>query len=372
MTTSPPSPVLDVAVVGAGQAGLATAYHLSRQGAQFLVLDAGDEIGQAWRNRWDSLRLFTPAEYDSLPGMQFPAPSGDYPTKDMVADYLCEYAAHFALPVRLGCAVSRVEQVADGFVVHATHGAFAARQVVIATGPFQVPVVPGLAANLSEEVLQVHSADYRRPDDVRAGTVVVVGAGNSGRQIAEELAATHDVILAVGTDALQLPQRILGQDLFWWFTRSGLIRKTTESRSARRMRARGDLVIGTSLRQLRRAGVDIRPRVVSIIADEIGFEHGAPARARATTLIWATGFHADYSWIDVPGLCDERGEPRHRRGITASPGLAFVGLPWQHTRGSALLGFVHHDAAWVASQLGAQRRSNVEGPTSAALAELNG
>ncbi len=190
MTNIDPSPILDVVVVGAGQAGLATAYHLSRQGAQFLVVDAGDDIGRAWRSRWDSLRLFTPAEYDGLPGMPFPAPRGDYPTKDMVADYLREYADRFALPVRLGCAVSRVEQVPAGFVVHTSHGTLATRQVVIATGPFQVPVVPRLAANLSKDVAQMHSADYQRPDDIPAGTVVVVGAGNSGRQIAEELAAT--------------------------------------------------------------------------------------------------------------------------------------------------------------------------------------
>jgi putative flavoprotein involved in K+ transport len=189
--------------------------------------------------------------------------------------------------------------------------------------------------------------------------VVVVGAGNSGRQIAAELAATHDVVLAVGTGALQLPQRFLGRDLFWWLTRSGLMRKTAESRLARRMRARGDLVIGTSLRRLRRAGVQIRPRVVSITGDQVSFEDGSSVRA--ATVLWATGFRTDYSWIDVPGAFDEAGAPRHQRGITTSPGLAFVGMPWQHTRGSALLGFVRDDAAWVAGQLQVQRGSVVEG-----------
>ena len=241
MTTTDPTAALDVIVVGGGQAGLATAYHLTHQGADVLVLDAGAEIGEAWRNRWDSLRLFTPAQYDALPGMAFPAREDDYPTKDMVADYLRDYAARFKLPVRLACPVDRVKQVAGGFVVHSGQGPLRARQVVIATGPFQAPAVPRVAANLSGEVVQLHSATYRRPSDIPAGPVVVVGAANSGRQIAEELAATHDVTLAVGTASLQLPQRLLGRDLFWWLTRTGLLARTLESRLARRMRERGDV-----------------------------------------------------------------------------------------------------------------------------------
>jgi putative flavoprotein involved in K+ transport len=352
MKTTVSSEVLDVIVVGAGQAGLAVAYHLSRQGAHFLVLDAGGEVGESWRTRWDSLRLFTSAQYDGLPGMPFPARDRDYPTKDMVADYLRDYAARFGLPVRLGCAVSRVEQVADGFVVHTGAGSLAARQVVIATGPFPTPVVPSLAADLPGDVVQLHSAEYRRPGEVPAGPVVVVGSGNSGRQIAEELAATHDVTLAVGAKSLQLPQRFLGRDLFWWLTRTGLITKTAKSRLARRMRARGDLVIGTPLRRLRRAGVKIRPRVVSFAGNEVRFDNGHAVRT--STVVWATGFRADYSWVDVPAAFDAEGHPRHERGISAARGLAFIGLPWQHTRGSALLGFVRHDAAWVAAQLRAQ------------------
>ena len=357
MTATLPSHTLDAIVIGGGQAGLAIAYYLSRQGADFLVLDAAAETGESWRTRWDSLRLFTPAEYDGLPGMQFPAADGDYPTKDMVADFLRGYAAHFALPVRLRCAVTRVEQVAGGFVVHTSQGPTSTRQVVIATGPFQEPLVPGMAAGLSGDVVQLHSAEYRRPSDIPAGPVVVVGAGNSGRQIAEELAATHDVTLAVGTAPLQLPQRFLGRDLFWWLTRLGLMDKTIESRLARRMRERGDLVIGTPLKRLRTAGVQIRPRVTSMTGDEVGFQAGPSARAAA--VVWATGFRANYSWVDVPDAFDEQGRPRHERGITSAHGLAFVGLPWQHTRGSALLGFVQSDAAWVAGQLEADRAPRI-------------
>lgn len=358
MTASVPSQTFDVIVIGGGQAGLAVAYHLSRQGADFLVLDAAAETGESWRTRWDSLRLFTPAQYDGLPGMQFPATDGRYPTKDMVADYLRDYADRFELPLKLRCAVTRVERVADGFVIHTSQGTLSTRQVVIATGPFQEPVVPRMAAGLSGDVVQLHSADYRRPEDLPVGPVVVVGAGNSGRQIAEELTATHDVTLAVGTAPLQLPQQFLGRDLFWWLTRLGLMDKTIESRLARRMRDRGDLVIGSPLRRLRRAGVQIRPRVVSITGDQVGFQDDTSVRASA--VVWATGFRADYTWVDIPDAFDEQGRPRHQRGITAARGLAFVGLPWQHTRGSALLGFVQSDAAWVADRLLAERPQRIE------------
>jgi putative flavoprotein involved in K+ transport len=358
MTATVPSQMFDVIVIGGGQAGLAVAYHLSRQEAEFLVLDSAAEIGESWRNRWDSLRLFTPAQYDGLPGMRFPATDDVYPDKDVVADYLRDYAARFALSVRTRCAVNRVEQMADGFVVHTNQGPLSTRQVVIATGPFQVPMVPRLSAGLFGDVAQLHSAEYRRPGDLPAGPVVVVGAGNSGRQIAEELAATHDVTLAVGTAPLQLPQRFLGRDLFWWLTRLGLMNKTIESHLARRLRDRGDLVIGTPLRRLRRAGVRIRPRAVSMAGNEVAFQDGTSVRASA--VVWATGFRADYSWVDVAGAIDEKGSPRHLRGVTAARGLAFVGLPWQHTRGSALLGFVQSDAAWVAGQLQAERPQRVE------------
>ena len=358
MTTTLPPQTSDVIVVGGGQAGLAVAYYLARQEADFRVLDAAAETGESWRTRWDSLRLFTPAQYDGLPGMQFPAADGDYPTKDMVADYLRDYAAHFALPVQLRCAVTCVEQVAGGFVIHTSQGLLSTRQVVIATGPFQEPVVPRLSAGLSGDVIQLHSAEFRRPSDIPAGPVVVVGAGNSGRQIAEELAATHDVTLAVGTAPPQLPQRFLGRDLFWWLTRLGLMDKTIESRLARRMRERGDLVIGTPLRRLRAAGVQIRPRVTSMTGNEVGFQAGPSVQA--ATVVWATGFRANYSWVDVPDAFDEQGRPRHERGISPAAGLAFVGLPWQHTRGSALLGFVQSDAAWVAGQLEADRPQRID------------
>jgi putative flavoprotein involved in K+ transport len=347
---------LDVIVIGAGQAGLATAYHLHRRGLRFLVVDAGREIGSAWRSRWDSLRLFTPAQYDGLPGMPFPAPTDTHPTKDEVADYLAAYAGRFDLPVLLDCRVVRLERLDDRFAVHTSQGRLLAHQVVVATGPFQAPVVPGLATGLAPDVQQLHSASYRRPADVPPGDVVVVGAGNSGRQIALELAATHRVTLAVGTESLQLPQRFLGRDLFWWLTRLGVLTRTPDSPLARRMRAKGDLVIGTSTAQLVTAGVTVRPRLVRSSADGVEFADGSACRPAA--VVWATGFRPDYSWLDVSGAVDD-GRVVHERGVSPVPGLFFIGLPWQHTRGSALLGFVQHDAEWLSTNLTSPSRREV-------------
>jgi putative flavoprotein involved in K+ transport len=336
---------LDVLVIGAGQAGLSIAYYLRRAGLRFLVVDAAAEVGSAWRKRWDSLTLFTPAQYDALPGMAFPAPADTYPTGADVADYLQTYAIWFELPVLLNARVTHLEHDGDRFTADTSHGVVHARQVVVATGPFQTPVVPAVGTDLDRGVRQLHSSEYRNPDQIDPGPVVVVGAGNSGRQIALELSATHEVTLAVGTEAMQLPQRMLGRDLFWWLLRLRLLSKTADSRVARRMRARGDLVIGSPLGDLRGAGVEIRPRVTSANGDSIRFADGN--QSRPATLVWATGFRSDYSWIDIPDVICDTGV-QHERGITPVPGLTFIGLPWQHTRGSALLGFVKDDATWLA------------------------
>ncbi|WP_448624036.1 flavin-containing monooxygenase [Geodermatophilus sp. URMC 64] len=348
---------LDVLVIGAGQAGLALAWHLQRSGTRFLVVDAGDRIGHVWRSRWDSLRLFTAAEYDALPGMAFPAPAGTYPTKDQVADYLAAYAEAFELPVRLGTRVTRLSRADGGFRAETTTGPIAARQVVVATGPFQTPHVPALG--LGAEVPQVHSAQYRRPDDVPAGSVLVVGAGNSGLQIAEELAgAGRAVTVAVGSRPKTVPQRPLGRDLFWWLTTLGLVRARADSRLGRRFRAR-ELVVGTTWRRVRSLGIGLRPRAVAADGRTVRFADGSALDVDA--VVWATGYRPDHSWLDVPGALLD-GQVAHQRGLSPVPGLAFLGLPWQSTRGSALLGFVREDAAWLAQRLSTDARAVAYSP----------
>lgn len=339
---------LDVLVIGAGQTGLAMAWHLSRQHLRYLVVDAAPEIGHTWRTRWDSLTLFSPARYDGLPGTPFPAPADTYPGKDQVADFLGSYAEQHSLPVLTGTRVVRLAPHEDGFAAHTTQGVLHARQVVVATGPFQVPHVPAVSGGFVCTP-QLHSADYRRPSDLPRGRVLVVGGGNCGLQIAQELAATHDVILSAGTNPPSVPQRLAGRDLFWWLTRLGLMDKSPDSRLARRVRAKGDLVIGTSRRALRRAGVDFRPRLVGAAGATAHFADGSTADVDA--VVWATGFRPDYSWIDAPAT-DRDGIPLHDGGRSRTvPGLWFLGLPWQRSRGSALLGFVQRDAEHLAARL---------------------
>jgi putative flavoprotein involved in K+ transport len=345
----------EVAVIGAGQAGLAVGYFLASQGRSFVILDAGDEIGSAWRDRWDSLTLFTPRRYDGLPGLTFPGDPDGYPTRGEVVSYLQSYAAKFALPVELGSAAHSVTRDDGAFVIELDGAQIRAEQVVVATGSFQTPRVPAMAAGLDPGVVQLHSSAYRTPDAIPPGRVLVVGGGNTGFQIAQELAGSREVHLSIGSRQTPLPQRILGRDLFWYLEATGLIRKTKASRIGSRMEGR-DTLIGSSPRALRRRhGVQLHGRAVEAAGTTVRLGDGTAIEVGA--VIWATGFGVDHSWIDVP-VFDENGCLVHTRGVTQSPGLYFLGLSWQHTRGSALLGFVKDDAEHIARQISAAATSD--------------
>ena len=347
---TPPPEHLAVAVVGGGQAGLAIGHCLARDQRQFRISEASDAIGAAWRARWDSLVLFTSRRFSALPGLPFPGDPDTYPTRDDVVAYLEQYAETFGLPVELDGEVRAARRDGDVFVLDVGGRTVTADQLVVATGPFHAPKIPALAAQLDEATFQIHSADYRRPADVPAGSVVVVGGGNTGYQIAKELSETHTVQLAIGSRQTPLPQRLLGRDIFWWITKLGLFDKDVESRLGRRAKGR-DTLIGSSPRELRRKhGIEVKPRLVDTAGRRLTFADGSTLEPDA--VIWATGYRPDHSWVQMP-VFDEAGGLRHRRGVTDVGGLYFLGLSWQHTRGSALLGWVENDAAFIAAEVAA-------------------
>jgi putative flavoprotein involved in K+ transport len=349
MTSESGTHSFDVVVIGGSQAGLAVGYHLAQRGLRFVILDAGPEIGHVWKSRWDSLTLFTPAQYSGLPGMAFPLPKDTYPSKDDVVAYLQSYASAFDLPVRLNARVTSLTKRDGANVVATADEEFMASQVVVATGPFQVPFVPPVAGDLDEAVFQIHGADYRNPAQLPdGGRVLVVGGGNSGFQIAEELAATRKVDLAVGKRVPSLPQRLFGKDLFWWLSGIGFMKVSTDSRLGRKL-AKRDVLIGSSPRGLRHSGVTLRNRLASAAGRRAVFDDGSEQDIDA--IVWATGYRSDFSWIDIPTIKDESGGIIHKRGVTEAPGVLFIGFTWQHTRGSALIGFVDDDAAFIAGRI---------------------
>src|SRR6266540_2618588 len=286
----------EVVIIGGGQAGLAMAYYLRQRGLRFVIFERADSIAPAWRERWDSLTLFTPRRYSALPGLPFPGDPDGYPGRDEVIAYLERYAETFELPIELKSEVRGLSQEGGRFLLEVDGRRVTADQVVVATGPFQTPLVPKLAQDIS---------------------------------------ATHKVALSVGSKQKPLPQRIAGRDLFWWLTKTHLLFTTVESRLGSKLQYR-DTLIGSSPRELTRSGVELKPRATAASGRTVSFDDGGELEVDA--VIWATGYRPDYSWIDAPVL-DADARLRHRRGVTDVPGLYFLGLTWQWTRGSALIGW---------------------------------
>lgn len=351
----------DVVVIGGGQAGLAAGHHLARRGLDFVVLERDGAIGDVWRRRWDSLRLFTPARYSGLPGLAFPGDPDRLPAKDEVAGYLAEYAAGFDLPVRLGEQVKRLAAETGGYVIETEGGGYWARNVVVATGPFQHPAVPEFADNLDLAVFQIHSSAYRNPAQIPPGDVLVVGSLASGCQIAEELALTRRVCLSTGRMGMPaaVPHRILGRHPFWWVDKLRIMDLSLDSRLGRFIASKPDSIIGAGPRRLRRwRGVGVLQRAITASGDTVTCADGR--KLTVSNVVWATGYRSDYRWIDLPVL-DDRGLPVHRRGVTDATGLYFLGLSWQWTRGSALIGWVGADAEFVVDDIASRRQARDAG-----------
>jgi putative flavoprotein involved in K+ transport len=345
----------DTVVIGGGQAGLAVGYHLANRGQQLVILDANDRIGDPWRKRWDSLRLFTPARLDGLPGWPVPAAAWSFPTKDEMADYLEAYAARFGLPVRTGVVAERLGRNAGRFEVVAGARRYEANNVVVATGGFQSPRLPAFATELDPDIVQLHSSQYRRPAQLRPGDVLVVGAANSGADIALELSRTCRTLLSgrhPGTEPVR-PGSVWDRLVTppFWFAASRLL--TVRTWAGQKLRSTllsgGHPLARVKPKDLEAAGVQRLPKTV-------GIENGLPVVEDGRTVdvanvIWCTGFQPDFRWIDL-AVFDDNGLPIHDRGVvSAEPGLYFVGLPFLFALTSSLVGGVGRDAEHIAEHI---------------------
>lgn len=362
----------DVVVIGGGQAGLAAGHELARRGHRFVILDAEERVGDAWRRRWDGLRLFTPAKYDGLPGMRFPAPPLSLPTKDEVADYLEAYALAMGLPVRTGVRVRSLHRAHEegGFVISTADQGIIADQVVVATGAFATPRVPSFAGELDAGIRQLHSSTYRNASQLQPGPVLIVGASNSGAEIAMSAVGRHPVIVA-GRDTGRMPVRPdarlarLFDPPFWFFINRIVRMDTAFGRKALPVvRDRGGPLERVWPEDLAAAGVErIHARVEGVASGRPRLDDGRTLDV--ANVVWCTGFRPDFGWIDLP-LSTEDGWPVHRRGIVERvPGLYFIGLPFLFTAASALIGGVGRDAAYLAGEIdrragAASRRSTVD------------
>lgn len=339
----------DVLVVGAGQAGLAMSYQLAKANVNHLVIDAHNRIGDSWRNRYDSLVLFTPRFYSSLPGLSLEGNQEAYPTKDEIADYLMKYAEKHSLPVQMKTKVISVENISHKKKITTNKGVYMANSVVIATGPFQTPYIPEFASKLNKEICQVHSAYYTNPSILQEGTTLVVGAGNSGLQIAVEIAEMAQVYVSVGKKQKIIPKKIMGKSLFWWFEKLKISEVTAESKFGKIIK-QNDPIIGTESKRFVKDGhITLLPRLVNADGPIVYFDD--QSQLRVDNVIWSTGYRFDYSWIKIKDIMDETGKPIHKRGVSPQRGLYFLGLPWQHKRGSALILGVADDAQYLVEEI---------------------
>jgi putative flavoprotein involved in K+ transport len=360
----------DTVVIGGGQAGLATGYYLQQYDRDFVILDASDRVGDAWRARWDSLRVFTPARYSSLPGMDVPGSPDAFPTKDEIADYLETYAQRFDLPVELGVRVDGLERSGSCFLVTTGDRQIEADNVVVAMASYQVPKVPEFAAELSDDVVQLHTSDYRNPDQLQDGGVLVVGAGNSGAEIALDVVDEHETWLS-GRDVAHVPFHVdswFGRHLGVPFVMRVLFHRifTTGTPIGRRIRpkvlSQGGPLVRTKPSDLTAAGVERVPRTTGVrdsrpvVGDDV---------LDVENVIWCTGFRPDFSWIDLP-IFDGNAQPKepvHVRGVVPDePGLYFVGLFFLYAMTSGLFTGVGRDAEYVVDRLTSTARQQPPRP----------
>jgi putative flavoprotein involved in K+ transport len=356
----------EAVVIGGGQSGLAAGHHLARRGIDFVVLEGSDRIGELWRSRWESLRLYSPAKYSALPGLRHDVPAHRFPTAREMGDYLESYAEHERMPIRTGVKATRVRPDGDGFAVETSEGPIAARQVIVATGPFQHPWVPKVARELDPGIRQIHSAEYRSPDQLADGAVLVVGLGHSGADLAHEAAVTGHRTIVAGTAKGQLPfsvdsrrARVAWPLLRLLATNLLTLRTPIGRKMAPKVRLGGGPLLRYRRQELLEAGVELTGSRL------VGARDGRPLLDDGSvhdvaTVLWCTGFRPDFAWVE-PATLDEQGWPRQERGLAVdAPGLYFLGLPFLFGFTSMLVLGAGRDAAFVADAVAARLATSVD------------
>ncbi|PHM45382.1 potassium uptake trka-like protein [Xenorhabdus mauleonii] len=342
-----------VLIIGAGQAGLAMAFRLKEKNIPFIVVSADNRIGDTWRKRYASLTLFTPRELSALPGLKLKGAADNYPTRDEFADYLEQYASYFDFPIRLGIAVVELKKkiISGQFLAVLSDGTeIVASHVIVATGGFQDPKIPTQAHHFSKTIKQFTPDTVGDMHTVPEGTVLVVGDGASGRDIALDLASTHSVLLATGKPRNLLPEYILGRSVWWWLNRLGLLKASSLSMIGKMLRSKDPIPNrNRDLPYLAKKGVKIMPRLVSVNNDIAKFENSA--LEKVTSIVWAIGYKDNMAWINIPNAFGAKGEVLHSKGISPIEGLYFIGRPWQRNRASALIMGAGEDAIFIRQHL---------------------
>jgi putative flavoprotein involved in K+ transport len=341
----------DTVIIGGGQAGLSTGYFLKKKNVNFIILDENEKIGHPWRKRWDSLMLFTHAQKDGLPGMPFPAPKGFYPNKDQMADYLQSYARKFSLPVQSSVRVNHLLCRNNNYEIDTSSGKIFSGRVVIATGTNPYPRIPAISSNLSPEIFQIHSSLYKNPETLPVGDVLVVGAATSGIEIALEVSKTHKTYIS-GNPTFHIPDGVMkyGGLFFWWFMSNIItIRTPIGKKVKKKIFNGGSPLIRVSADDLDKAGIKRFPRLTG---DKDGFPRFADGSVlKVSAIVWATGYRPDFSWIE-PDIADASGWPMNYRGISpVSKGLYFIGMPFQYSLTSGLVGGVGRDARYISKRI---------------------
>ena len=341
--------MLENVIIGAGQAGLSMAYHLKKNNKDFLIVDGDVKIGASWLNRWDSLKLFTPTEYNHLPGFKFKAPKGYYPDKFEVANYFKSYVAHYNFPMRFNTLITEVRKKESGsFILKHKEGEIEAENIIIATGPFHIPYTPPCHTKISKDTLQIHSNYYKSLNQLQKGDFLVVGAGDSGYQILDEVSKdkSRTVYFSGNTNVKSIPQQFLGKTLWWWFTISGFLSFNKYSWIGKKINSSAQPVIGTDVKEiLARENVVAVGRTKDASGKDLFFDKMKVSNIK--NIIWATGYRPNFHWLEGLEL-DENNYPKNFRGESNIEGLYFIGLPWMYTRASATLGGVSKDATYLA------------------------